>query len=125
MANGTGSGGSVQTTAAVALPVGAGLIVATYLTHPVWPPPQEVLTVVVTAAAPLLHLIYKGFYRWLTGVVGENGADVPAEPPVVAPSIISVVGPLAPPSAATVIVQPPPVPPVPPAPQPAPGGQPQ
>src|SRR5579864_9420383 len=102
MANGTGSGGSVSTTAAVALPVGAGLIVATYLTHPVWPPSQEVLTVVVTAAAPMLHLIYRGIYRKVTGWAGEpddqNGAPAPvpapvpppppqhAQPPVVAPS---------------------------------------
>jgi hypothetical protein len=119
MANGTGNGGgSVSTTAAVALPVGAGLIVATWLVHPTWPPSQEVLTVVVTAAAPMFHLIYRGIYRWLTGWVGDDPAQpgdlvaIPQGAPAVA---VAVVPPAQPP---------PPVQPA-PAPPPAAPAQPQ
>jgi hypothetical protein len=59
-------GGSVANTAAVAVPTGAALIVLQYLVHPVWPPPDAVLTIVATALVPAVHLIGKAVMTRLT-----------------------------------------------------------
>ena len=100
MATGTGDGGSVQTTAAVALPVGAGLIFATWIVKPSWPPPAEVLTILVAAAAPLLHLFYRAIYRKVTNWAGEEPAQ---------PGELVAIPPGAPAVAVAVVQEPPPV----------------
>lgn len=71
MATGTG-GGSVQQTAAVSLPLTAGVVFAGWLAHPVWPPPQEVLTIAVGVVAPAVHLVGRAVYRRLTAWAGET-----------------------------------------------------
>lgn len=64
---------TVTQTAATSLGVGTALVVARWvLKHPIeWPPPDDVLTIGITALAPMGHLIYAGIYnlmdRWVNG----------------------------------------------------------
>lgn len=80
MANGTGTGGSVMTTGTVSLSTGGGLIVAQWLVHPVWPPPDAVLTLVVAALAPFAHLVGRAIYRKLSTWAEEEPAPPPPQP---------------------------------------------
>lgn len=81
------AGGSVQQTTNVALPMGIGLVVLQYLVHPVWPPPETILTIAATATAPAAHLIGRAIYRKLASWAGDpDQADTPVRPIVVSPA---------------------------------------
>ena len=80
MANGnTPPGGSISQTAAVALPVTGGAVLLNWLVAPSWPPPSDVMLVVIGLLSPPAHLIGRAIYHKLAGWAGEpdngNGAD--------------------------------------------------
>jgi|SRR5215469_1008159 len=79
------TGGSVATTAAVAVPTGAALIVLQYLVHPVWPPPDAVLTIAATALVPVAHMMGKAIMNRFTRIASQIDPtdDAPAvvQPP--------------------------------------------
>lgn len=72
MANGnTPPGGSISQTAAVALPVTGGAVLLNWLVAPSWPPPSDVMLVVIGLLSPPAHLIGRAIYHKLAGWAGE------------------------------------------------------
>ena len=100
MANGTGSGGSVLTTTAVSGSVGIGVVIANYLVHPLWPPPEDVITIVVAACSAPAHLIGRAIYRKLTHWAGESENGNGVAPALVAPNVLRPQQPTLPPTPA-------------------------
>lgn len=71
-------GGSVQATSLVAMPMSAGLIVLQYLVHPVWPPPDSILTIAVGFLAPMTHLVGRALYRKILAWAGPDDTPTPS-----------------------------------------------
>ena len=91
----------VGTTGMVAVGTGAGLIILQYLVHPVWPPPEPVLTIAATGLAPAAHLLGKalmGRLFWFASKIDPT--DDPPTPSVVvdAPAVPIAPAPPAPPA---------------------------
>lgn len=71
MANGNTPGGSISQTAAVALPVTGAAVVMNWLVAPSWPPPSDVMLIVIGVCSPAFHLIGRAIYHKLAGWAGE------------------------------------------------------
>lgn len=98
----TPSGGSIQHTAIASAAAGTALILLQYAVHPVWPPPESVLTIFAMSVIPPSHLIGRALWRLLTKWAGPEDAALPM--------------PAAPPRAAAPAPAVPPIPPVMPVP---------
>lgn len=69
----------VQTTSLAAAGTSGALIVAQWLVAPEWPPPLPVLTVIVAALTPVVHLIGLALFKRLA-IVADR-IDGPDDPP--------------------------------------------
>lgn len=78
----------VSNTTIAAGSTGAALIFAQWLVHPVWPPPEPVLTIAITALVPIGHLLARAIYNRLVKVASDiDPSDDPKPaPPQAAPA---------------------------------------
>lgn len=71
----------VQTTSLAAAGTGGALIVAQWLVAPEWPPSLPVLTVIVTAMTPVVHMLGRALSKRLAIVADKiDGPDDPPAP---------------------------------------------
>lgn len=64
--------GAVQVTTMAAMGGSTAVVVAMWAVHPGWPPPMDVVVVVLGWIAPALHLIGRGIYRRIEKWSGEQ-----------------------------------------------------
>lgn len=69
----------VQTTSLAAAGTSGALIVAQWLVAPEWPPPLPVLTVLVAALTPVVHMLGRAVSKRLAIVADK--IDGPEDPP--------------------------------------------
>lgn len=82
------AGGSVTTTTIAGVGTSTMLLALQYATHPVWPPPDSLLTVLAGYLAPVAHLIGRAIYRKIADAAGEplQGAVTPPPAPAQGPA---------------------------------------
>lgn len=75
------AGGSVTTSTMAAAGTAGTVAVLTYLTHPIWPPPVEIIAIVGGMMTPILHLLGRAIYNRLVKVASDIDPtdDVPVE----------------------------------------------
>lgn len=69
----------VQTSTLAATGAGSALLALQYFVHPVWPPPDAILTIVAVALTPIAHLMGRALFKRLSIVADK--IDGPDDPP--------------------------------------------
>lgn len=78
----TPAGGSITTSTMASAGTAGTIAVLTYLTHPVWPPPTEVIAIMGGMLTPIAHLLGRALYNRLVKVASDIDPtdDPPPEP---------------------------------------------